>query len=123
MVAEAGHGDHEFTEQQIERGRTVAIEGTLGASCTDCHESMGETFDADAEGGYGYPDINQYLSKAWLIDFIKDAGHDQFYGSRNRMPAFRGKLSDDELQLLVRWLVGDYPVGTPSQPVRQLPMG
>jgi ubiquinol-cytochrome c reductase cytochrome b subunit len=111
LVAETGR-PHGFEAQVVERGRQVAEEGTLGASCTDCHDAMGEPFDPKAEGGSGYPDINRYLSAEWLEDFIADAGHDQFYGSKNRMPAFRDKLSDQEMSMLVRWLVGDYQAST-----------
>jgi ubiquinol-cytochrome c reductase cytochrome b subunit len=107
MVAESGRVKHGFSEETIAAGRSVAEDGLLGASCTDCHESFGEAFDPDAEGGSGYPDINGYLSKEWLSDFIRDPGQEQFYGAKNRMPAFADKLSAEELELLVDWLTTD----------------
>jgi mono/diheme cytochrome c family protein len=42
-----------------------------------------------------------------LKEFIKNPAHDRFYGKRNdRMPAFgeTSRLSDRELDLLIRWL-------------------
>ena len=108
MVAEAGLASAPVDPGVIQRGREVALDGILGASCIDCHESMGEPFDPDASGGSGYPDINKYLSADWLRDFIADAGHDQFYGSKNRMPAYQDKLTPRELDLLVRWLTRNY---------------
>ena len=41
--------------------------------------------------------------------FLRTPGHADFYGDNNVMPAFDTlRLSDDELDLLVKWMTGDY---------------
>ena len=105
--------DSEYNKKLVEKGRKIAtgeefITAGKFASCTDCHGTLGETFEATGEG-FGYPDIADYGSKPWLTAFINDPGTDQFYGEdNNKMPAFKGKISDRELDLLVRWMTGDY---------------
>jgi len=46
------------------------------------------------------------------MEFLKNPGHDRFYGKRNdRMPAFgkTSRLSARDLDLLIRWLRGESP--------------
>ena len=54
------------------------------------------------------PDLSEYGSGKWLKSFISDPGSPQFYGDKNKMLAFKGKISDRDLDLLVRWMTGDY---------------
>jgi len=83
--------------------------------CTDCHQFH----DVDNEGGA--PDLTGYMSRAWLLDFLRNPAADRFYGDANdRMPAFAAHhdpdmnpLDDKSLGLIVDWLRGDwYQVGT-----------
>jgi len=114
MVQEAAHARVKIDADKAERGREVATEGAWageleGTSCADCHETIGKKFTANAEADYyGYPDMAEYASAKWLKAFLKNPGSTQFYGKKNQMPAFQD-LPDDELDLLVRWLVKDYP--------------
>lgn len=76
-------------------------------ACTDCH-SFGKK-DPDATG----PELTGYGSRAWLIRFISNPAHADFYGKRNdRMPAFADKkiLDAKQLGLLADWLRGDWYV-------------
>ncbi len=112
LVSQTGRSDLNVNQELAQRGRAVTVDGQWsgsinGTSCTDCHESLGETFDPDAEGN-GYPDIAGYLSAAWLRDFIAHPDDEQFYADRNHMPVYAHVLTDQELDLLVRWLTGDY---------------
>ena len=51
-----------------------------------------------------------YGSAAWLRDFIRHPDAMRHYGSKNRMPAYSPEqLTDTDLELLVRWMTGDYP--------------
>ena len=81
-----------------------AGEGVLAdaGSCFDCHART------VADEGNGYPTLVNYASSEWLKSFISNPGADRHYGSKNKMPAYEGKLTERELDLLVRWLTGDY---------------
>lgn len=126
LYAEADHGFQpedpktrgQFTDVDVsllENGRAVATEGAWagdleGTSCIDCHTTLGEDFVAltDAEAD-GYPTMAKYGSATWLRDFIRNPGAARHYGEKNQMPAYAvEKLSDQELDLLVRWMTGDY---------------
>src|SRR5260370_14583325 len=64
----------------IAEGRAL-IQSEL--KCTDCHQF--HTKDEEATG----PDLTGYGSRKWLISFISNPAHPDFYGQRNdRMPAF-----------------------------------
>lgn len=127
LYAEAGHGyqpvydDEEYNNPNapdqalVEKGRAVAVEGAWagaleGTSCADCHTSIGEEFvalsDDDADG---YPTMAKYGSKAWLTDFIRHPGAARHYGEKNQMVSYSPEtITDEELDLLVRWMTSDY---------------
>lgn len=98
--------------EMIAEGRAL-IEGGLaeildtGMSCTDCH-TFGEMEDV------GSPVLDDYMSRQWLIDFIRNPADERFYGEMNdRMPAFAphddprlNQLDDKSLGLIVDWLRG-----------------
>jgi len=87
----------------IDEGRKLFTADAL--ECADCHQFRN---DASGDG----PDLTGYGSRAWLADFLKNPGHDRFYGKRNdRMPAFGkiGRLSPHDLDLLIRWMRGESP--------------
>ncbi|MEM8945321.1 MAG: cytochrome b N-terminal domain-containing protein [Planctomycetota bacterium] len=100
--------------QLIAEGRAL-IEGGLadllesGSSCTDCH-TFGEQQDI------GSPVLDGYMSRRWMIDFIRNPADERFYGEMNdRMPAFAphgdeklNQLDDKSLGLIVDWLRGDW---------------
>jgi ubiquinol-cytochrome c reductase cytochrome b subunit len=110
LMAERKSETIEVDDRLVERGRELATQGNWASSievaCTECHETIGEEFDASFEGGSGYPDLAGYLSYEWLVDFLKDPGSPQYYGDKNQMPAFHDTLTTEELDLLVRWLLG-----------------
>lgn len=114
LVSQTGHTGLSLDDGKIALGRKVATEGAWqgdlnGTSCTDCHDSIGESFRIDpaADNG-GYPDLAGYGSANWLKAFISNPGSGQFYGMKNQMPGFANKMSDQELHLLVSWLTGQY---------------
>jgi ubiquinol-cytochrome c reductase cytochrome b subunit len=86
---------------KIAEGKKLLADVTL--DCTDCHAF------GDVKEGSG-PDFHGYGSAEWLREFLKNPGHDRFYGKKNdRMPAFgeSSRLSAKELDLLIRWLRGE----------------
>lgn len=126
LYAEAGQGfpteedpqpgDRNFVDTTLlEKGRAVATEGAWsgdleGTSCIDCHTTIGEDFAAVSdEDADGYPTLAKYGSEAWLKDFIRSPGATRHYGEKNQMPSYAvEKLSEKDLDLLVRWMTGNY---------------
>ena len=114
LVSEAGHVGVATDDVRRKRGKDIAMNGTWAGSiaetsCVDCHATIGEEFEirtADDTGGY--PDLAKYGSAKWLTNFISNPGSEQHYGGKNRMPAYADKLTADELDLLVRWMTGNY---------------
>ncbi len=94
----------------ITEGRTL-LRDTI--KCTDCHQFHAKDEEASA------PDLTGYGSKAWLVKFLNNPGHADFYGDRNdRMPAFGEKhiLTPEQIGLLADWLRGDwYGAGEPQE--------
>jgi mono/diheme cytochrome c family protein len=67
------------------------------AGCESCHPiAPGETGAA--------PNLHGYGSEAWLTGFIADPASPLYYGSDNRMPAFRNKLTEREIAEVVAYL-------------------
>ena len=88
----------------IEDGKKLL--GDVALDCTDCHAFH------QIQGGTG-PEFTGYGSTQWMKDFIKNPAHERFYGKRNdRMPAFdeKSRLDEKKLDLLVRWIRGEYPM-------------
>ncbi len=86
----------------IEQGR-VLIQNQV--KCTDCHQFHNKDQDATA------PDLTGYGSRKWLISFISNPAHPDFYDDRNdRMPAFGADqiLSAKEIGLIADWLRGTW---------------
>ncbi|MBX3413369.1 MAG: cytochrome b N-terminal domain-containing protein [Pirellulales bacterium] len=93
----------------IEEGATLLKE-TVG--CADCHR-----FHDAGELGSA-PDLTGYGSYGWLSEFISDPTHERFYREAvdGGMPGFAthrenplaNKLSPEQLDVLVRWLRGEW---------------
>lgn len=78
--------------------------------CTDCHQ-----YGDQGDPGLA-PTLTGYGSHQWLLGMISNPAHDDYYRDTNdRMPAFaehddpeKNQLSPRELELIVRWLRGDW---------------
>jgi ubiquinol-cytochrome c reductase cytochrome b subunit len=89
-------------EAIIQAGRDLLRTETR---CIDCHQFHKPDEDATA------PDLTGYGSRRWLIGFISNPAHPNYYGSRNdRMPEFGTKqiISEREIGLIADWLRGDW---------------
>lgn len=88
----------------IGEGRTLLRDAM---KCTDCHQFQVKDEDATA------PNLTGYGSREWLLKFLNNPGHPDFYGERNdRMPAFGEKqmLPPESIGLVVDWLRGEWYV-------------
>jgi len=116
-------GQADADSAAVAEGRAL-IEGGLadileaGTSCTDCH-SFG------AEQDIGSPVLDGYMSRQWMIDFVRNPAGERFYGDMNdRMPAFAqhddprlNQLDEKSLGLIVDWLRGDWVRAKPPTAV------
>lgn len=118
-----------FDEKLVSKGRELFEDGTTLAkgeftlSCVDCHLIV--PVGTDEELGYtgSGPILTGYGGREWLKSFISDPSTEEFYGydgegEKNAMPAFGETLPEEELNLLVRWMIGDYymPEGDKTAP-------
>ncbi len=121
LVSQAGHNTRNGQavtndKSSVDRGRTLAVEGDWageinGTSCVDCHSTIGEPFaEMSDDDSDGYPNLSGYGSSAWLKSFLSKPGAGQHYGEKNQMPAYIKRMTPSEMELLVRWLTGDYAV-------------
>jgi ubiquinol-cytochrome c reductase cytochrome b subunit len=86
----------------IEEGRAL-LQGEM--RCTECHQFHKPDDNASA------PELTGYGSRKWLINFINNPAHSDFYGERNdRMPAFGSDqiLSEEAIGLVADWLRGSW---------------
>lgn len=95
------------TADEIAEGAVILTE-EIG--CADCHNFH------DVDYNTGAPDLTGYMSRGWLIDFIRDPTDERFYPDTNdRMPSFAphddprlNQLDDKSLELVVDWLLGNW---------------
>lgn len=125
LAAQSGRTDQPpYDAKLVAAGREIFKGGALASgaftsNCTDCHAmvAVGETESLGDGAGAGYPKLTGYAGREWLTAFLRDPGHADFYGDKNVMLAFDDKrMSERELDLLVRWMTGDYyrPEATPT---------
>jgi ubiquinol-cytochrome c reductase cytochrome b subunit len=67
--------------------------------CSDCHSADWET--TGEEG----PNLGRRGSVEWLAAFIAEPGHPRFFGAKNEMQAFKGKLSDAQIAGLATYVL------------------
>ncbi|MGH7202802.1 MAG: cytochrome b N-terminal domain-containing protein [Planctomycetaceae bacterium] len=118
LVAQSGREhDPPIDPDLVELGRKVfeegssegvLAEGALAAACTDCH-SIKPAGEEEVIGTTDYaPDLTGYMGQEWLGRFIRNPENYYSQGN-NAMPAFgEATLTDEELDLLVRWMTRDY---------------
>lgn len=96
--------------QELFTGGMLASGESITSACTDCHtmKLAGAAEFLSENSGSGVPTLEGYAGAAWLKKFIENPGHADFYGDNNLMPAFESKLTAEQIDLLVRWMVGDY---------------
>jgi ubiquinol-cytochrome c reductase cytochrome b subunit len=114
LATQSGRSDEPRSDKAVlAKGQTIFESGKLAkeqlsANCTDCHamRPIGGTAVLGKEGAA--PLLTGYGGADWLKRFIGDPGEPANYGKHNHMPAFKTRISERELDLLARWLSGDY---------------
>ncbi len=128
LAAEAGHGGTTYDAALVEKGRDLAINGTWSGtlkdtSCASCHDTIGQDFPANPDDSAAgtYPTLAKYGSAAWLKDFIRHPDAARHYGTKNQMVVYSPqKLSEENLNLLVRWMTHDYTASAVQDYANQL---
>ena len=117
MVAQSEHTQRSAVDDSlVAAGLKFFVDGKDGVTaCFECHAMK---VDHDPEGllsgessqiATGAPDLTAYGSAAWLRDFINNPGHKKFYGEHNAMPGFAEQLSARELDLIIDFLLHNWP--------------
>lgn len=120
VAAQSGRKDEPaFNAALVAKGQSIFETGKLAkdklsANCVDCHsiKSAGGGKSSGKEGSA--PSLAGYAGTGWLKQFISDPGLPTNYGEHNHMPAFKTRLGDREIDLLARWMTGDYFRPSPS---------
>ncbi|WP_437200769.1 cytochrome b N-terminal domain-containing protein [Planctomicrobium sp. SH664] len=99
-------------------------QGSVGA-CVDCHSMRALTvvdqkvvLEEESLSEDLFPVLTGYGSTEWLTEFISDPQkHYAGDSGQNAMPAFGSQLSEQQLQMVARWLAQDYYLPSlPSAP-------
>lgn len=100
-------------DAKVQHGREIFATGKLtsgqfDSACSDCH-AMQAKGEAEPISKELFPVLTGYAGKEWLKQFISDPqAHYAGPDGNNVMPGFQGQLTDKEMDLLIRWLTGDY---------------
>lgn len=84
----------DYDKAAVERGKQLVIEDEM---CLYCHSFNGQ-------GQRLAPDLTGYGSDVWLKEFIKNPASPQFYGKQNKMPPFKDKLTEQQIDNLIIFL-------------------
>lgn len=108
FAKQAGHPETTINEALAKRGSEIFFDDDINLNwtyaCNDCHTLRLDAGEVEEAGDI--PDLRQYGSKSWLVKFIRDPTF--HYGPKNQMPAYANKLADTDIELLARWMIGDY---------------
>jgi len=93
-------------EELVAEGRALFENGNdnLSMTCIDCH-SITPVGEDEQLGDVGSaPQLTGYASEAWLRDFLLNPGAERHYGENNAMPSYEGRMSEKDLEILLRWM-------------------
>lgn len=94
VYAESGAPD-------VDRGRAQrGLRLFSEKDCDACHDLDGTSIN-------GGPNLKARGTLAYLVDFISDPADERFFGARNKMPRFAGKLTPDEIADLARFVLSE----------------
>jgi len=105
-------------QEKIKAGMAFFAQGTDATSgaCYDCHamkvaeDPEGFFSEPSAQISTGAPDLTGYGSAEWLNEFIPPSrGIRSSTPATTHMPAFAEQLSEKEFDLLVEWMLHNWP--------------
>jgi ubiquinol-cytochrome c reductase cytochrome b subunit len=73
-------------------------------TCLGCHEMSVDGAPLGSSNLEAAPDLTGYASEEWLRDFLLNPGAKQHYGERNAMPSYKDRMSEKDLDILLRWM-------------------
>jgi ubiquinol-cytochrome c reductase cytochrome b subunit len=89
----------------VKIGREFWVNGSDEAqACSKCHGMTVDGEQLSESAGEGYPDLTGYASEEWLRQFLLDPGAERNYYDNNAMPSYKDRMSDKDLELLLRWM-------------------
>jgi len=119
LIAQGGRTDiPPLKEELVAHGREFFENSNdVVQACVDCH-AIKPRGEEEELGDVGLaPRLTGYASEEWLRDFLLNPGAEHHYGERNAMPSYEGRMSDQDLEILLRWMrhrwyepTGDVPV-------------
>jgi ubiquinol-cytochrome c reductase cytochrome b subunit len=88
----------------VELGRKFFFDGSkkVDTACNTCHRMKAKGFDDN--GSEGYPMLTGYASEVWLRSFLLNPGAEEHYGENNAMPSYKDRMSEKDLDILIRWM-------------------
>lgn len=107
LVAQSHRTDIAPPDPELVReGREFFESGSkvVETSCLGCHELKldGEPLGSSALAQA--PELTGYASEEWLRDFVLNPGGEHNYGDRNCMPSYKERMTEKELDILLRWM-------------------
>jgi ubiquinol-cytochrome c reductase cytochrome b subunit len=81
----------------------IAFMRNTKGGCAECHIFQ--------DVGKDSPELTNWGSRQWMIDFVNDPAHKRFFGRDNdRMPSYgvEKSLSPREIEMVVDWIRGDW---------------
>ena len=124
LYAQSGRADALPSDnEKVLRGRALfageetLTSGELTSACADCHNLHVRGEEEMAFDYGGNPLLTGYGGVDWLRSFI--ANPQEIYGDNNAMPAFSTQLTEHELNMVARWMAGDYYQPGPVDEVPQ----
>lgn len=91
----AQSGPHDLRAELAAKGKDLFENH---GPCSDCH-----SVDWETTGEEG-PNLGRRGTLEWLAAFIADPGHPRFFGAKNEMQVFKGKLSDAQIAGLAAYV-------------------
>ncbi|MFN0053161.1 MAG: cytochrome b N-terminal domain-containing protein [Planctomycetales bacterium] len=73
-------------------------------ACLGCHEMRIDGEKLGSSGLTPAPELTGYASEDWLRDFLLHPDAEQHYGKRNAMPSYKDRMTEKDLDLLLRWM-------------------
>ena len=106
LVAQGNRTDIPAVDEElVAEGRAFFENGSDSVqACVDCH-AIQPRGEEEELGDLGLaPRLTGYGSEEWLRDFLLNPGAEHNYGERNAMISYEGRMSEQDLEMLLKWM-------------------